>query len=201
MPIPPIHRHKYAFHFTHLDNLASVIQYGLLATVTKDLLGIDHRDIASASIQERRSTMEVPVGAGGTVHDYVPFYFCSKNPMLLSVLNTKNVDQQHILFLCLGIDILNREGTVFTDASANTKVPPNFFDDPADLDKLDWAAINSLKWGSKSDEERHHRMAELLVHNHVDIKDIGHIVAWNGSTKKSVIETFEQKDVEPPEVH
>lgn len=143
----------------------------------------------------------MPVGAGGTVHDYVPFYFCSKNPMLLSVLNTKNVDQQHILFLCLGIDILNREGTVFTDASANTKVPPNFFDDPEDLDKLDWAAINSLKWGSKSDEERHHRMAELLVHNHVDIKDIGHIVVWNWSMKKSVIETFEQKDVEPPEVH
>lgn len=48
--------------------------------------------------------MIVEAGPGGVVHDYVPFYFTSKNPMLLSLLYSKNIDQQFIVFMAISID-------------------------------------------------------------------------------------------------
>lgn len=67
--------------------------------------------------------MSVPVGPGGVVHDYVPFYFASTNKMLLSLLNRKVVDQPYIVFLAVPIEKLLEENVVFTDASANTNIP------------------------------------------------------------------------------
>ena len=78
--------------------------------------------------------MDVPVEPGGKVHDYVPFYFSSINPMLLKKLNEKNVDQQFIVYLCVKIQRLEEEDAVFTDASANTIETPSFYNDVKDLD-------------------------------------------------------------------
>lgn len=103
--------------------------------------------------------MNVTCGKGGVVHDYVPFYFSSKNPMFLGVLNKKNTDQPFIVYLCMKIDRLEKDDAVFTDASANTDIPPQFYSDTTQLDKLDWSLVDSLKWGF-SDEERHKKMAK-----------------------------------------
>ncbi|MGQ7112742.1 DarT ssDNA thymidine ADP-ribosyltransferase family protein, partial [Escherichia sp. TWPC-MK] len=39
----------------------------------------------SGGKQHRRSEMRVTCGPGGVVHDYVPFYFTKRSPMLLKV--------------------------------------------------------------------------------------------------------------------
>ena len=61
--------------------------------------------------------MEVTCGKGGVVHDYVPFYFTSKNHMILGVLNKKNTDQPFIIYLCMKIDRLEKDDAVFTDTT------------------------------------------------------------------------------------
>lgn len=58
--------------------------------------------------------MIVEAGPGGVVHDYVPFYFTSKNPMLLSLLYSKNIDQQFIVFMAISIDKIMNSNVVFT---------------------------------------------------------------------------------------
>ena len=129
---------RYVFHFTSIHNLDSIIKNGLLCTNQKEGQGIRHKNIANITIQNRRSKMKVTCGKGGVVHDYVPFYFTSKNPMLLGVLNKKNTDQPFIIYLCIKIERLEKEDAVFTDASANTDIPPQFYSDTMCLDKLDW---------------------------------------------------------------
>lgn len=69
-----------------------------------------------------------------------------------------------ILYFEFPISILQRGDVVFTNASANTVIPPQFFDNPDELCKLNWEAIDSRKWGNVNDDFRHQRMAEALVY-------------------------------------
>lgn len=89
MNLPEKYKGKYFYHFTHIDNIESIVENGLLATNIKNEMGIKHHNIANLNIQSTRSEMDVNVGAGGVIHDYVPFYFTIKNPMLLSLIYSK----------------------------------------------------------------------------------------------------------------
>ena len=106
--------------------------------------------------------------------------------MLLTLLNHKNCDQNLIIYLCIKIDRLDKDDAVFTSASANTAVPPTFYDELSHLDDLDWDLIFSRKWKMESDEDKHKKMAEALIHIKVDISEIDAIVVYNEGIKKAV---------------
>lgn len=185
MPIPVEHSHRYVYHFSHIDNLPGLLRHGFLAK-NHAKFPRKHCSIAAESIQDRRATMAVTCGPGGCVHDYVPLYFGSVSPMLLGVINAKNVDQYDILYFEFPIDLVERADVVFTGASANTALPPAFYSDPADLLKLDWAAIDSRKWGNLDDDFRHRRMAELLIYDQLPVTAATRCVVWNDAAKKRV---------------
>lgn len=144
------------------------------------------RNTQAEGIQARRAVTPVTCGLQGVVHDYVPFYFGSVSPMLLGVVNKKNIDQYDILYFEFPITILEQDHVVFTDASANTTHAPNFFSNPAKLDQLNWAEIDSRKWSSSTDELRHQRMAEVLVHQQIPLSMASACVVWNKSAKSKV---------------
>lgn len=200
MAIADKHSWRYIFHFTDIHNLDSIIKHGLLCTNEKNEKGIEHKNIANMSIQERRANMDVPVGPGGKVHDYVPFYFSSVNPMLLKKLNEKNVDQQYIIYLCVKIQRLEEEDAVFTNASANTVEAPTFYNDVKDLDQLDWQAIDKKNWGVTSDEERHKKMAEALIYKSINVSEVDAILVFNDGIKNAVKKVFKENGVEPPAI-
>lgn len=200
MAIANNYKNKYIFHFTDIRNLDSIIQNGLLCTNKKNKNGIKHRNLANMNIQNRRAKMQVPVGPKGKVHDYVPFYFSSINSMLLKKLNEKNVDQPLIIYLCVKIDRLDKDDAVFTDASANTNVPPTFYDDVKDLNKLNWELIDSKKWSVPTDEDKHKKMAEALIHNRVGIEEVDAIVVFNDCAKKKVEKIFKNNGIEAPNI-
>lgn len=187
MPIPPEHASRYIYHFSHIDNLRSIIQHGLLANTHANFATTGARSIAASTIQERRAVMEIPFEGGGVVHNYVPLYFGSLSLMLLGVINKKNVDQSDILYFEFPIGILNRPGVVFTDASANTASPPIFFDDLSQLDKINWDEVDSIKWSCKNEDLRHQRMAEALIPPPLALQDATRIVVWNKDTKLEVV--------------
>ena len=199
MAIPPRHKHRSIYHFTHIDNLANILRKGFLCNNHAQFPN-RCRSIAEVGIQARRAEMAVTTGVGGMVHDYVPLYFGSLSPMLLAVVNKKNVDQMDILYFEFPISILNRDDVVFTDASANTLVPPTFYSDPSDLGKLNWTAIDSLKWGCASDEEKHQRMAEVLVFSHLPLNQAARVVVWNQAAKKRVQDLVNKAGVSFPPI-
>lgn len=201
MSIPQRLNGRYAFHFTLVDNLDSIIENGLLCTNIKNQKGIAHENVAEHGIQGRRSAMPVPCSGGYFVHDYVPFYFSKKTSMQLGVINKKNVDQPLIIYLAIPIEIIERKaGVVFSDASANTDIPPNFYAASSShmLDSLNWDAIDDKKWGCPSDEYRHQKMAELLIPGGIHISEVAYIVVWNAWIKGEVEKIFQAKGLQAP---
>lgn len=203
MGIPENLQKRYAYHFTVLNNLESIIENGLLSTNLKNYRDIPHENIAERGIQGRRSTMSVPCSDGKFVHDYVPFYFSKKNSMQLGVINKKNVDQLFLIYLAIPIEYIEKQaGVVFSDASANTDLPPKFYDSSSlnMLALLNWEAIDSRKWACPSEDFRHQKMAELLVPDSIHISEVAYIVVWNKFIKEEVERIFKTKQLQPPKI-
>ncbi len=80
-PIPtPIYR------IVHIDNLETLLRRGgLHAANHTPGDGLPFRTIHNVSIQNLRQARSLPCGPGGTMHDYVPFYFGVLSPMLLQL--------------------------------------------------------------------------------------------------------------------
>ncbi|TKB53077.1 type II toxin-antitoxin system toxin DNA ADP-ribosyl transferase DarT [Ferrimonas aestuarii] len=202
MTVPTELAERYAYHFTSIDNIASIIQNGLLCTSEKARQGIVHINVAEEGIQKRRSEMEVTCNPGGCVHDYVPFYFAKKTPMLLAVINKRNVDQDELVYLAIPITILtSREDAVFTDASANTEVPPNFYNSEnlEQLTTLNWPIIDSRKW-TYPPAETNQKMAELLVKQSVSLADVSHFIVQSQEIANQLFKIFRDLGVGAPKV-
>lgn len=194
--IPTEHKHRFAYHFTLIENLDSILTEGILSTNKKNKENILHNDIANQEIQLRRSKMTVTKGPGGVVHDYVPLYFAKRTPMLLSLIKSKNIDQIDVVYLAIKIDRILDDDVVFSDASANTVIPPNFYAKPKSLSKLYWPIIDSWDWTySEEHGEKNKKMAEMLIHEKIKITDISHIVVWNNTYKEHVEEKLEELDI------
>lgn len=200
MKVPQAYKGRFFYHFTHVDNIESIVQNGLLSTNEKNKEDIEHVDLANETIQQRRSNMAVACQPYGTVHDYVPFYFTAPNPMLLSVLNRKNIDQPFVVYIAISIDKIIEDNVVFTDASANTIIPPNFYSNAGDLDNLNWSLIDSKKWNEKSSGDLHARMAEVLVYQRVPIDWIESYVVYNEMCRDEITKIYKENKLEVPKI-
>ncbi len=200
MSVPNKYRYRCIYHFTHLDNLPQILATGLLAHNELSRLGKVHTSVAYNEIQDRRATLLVPCGSHGVVHDYVPFYFCMRSSMLLAVVNNKIADQMFIIYLCLPLTIIEECPSVFTDAAANTSVTPNFYENLEDLERLNWQAIDSLKWRLDPEETNRQRMAELLIHTSVDIARLSQIMVWNKSIRDMVEQMYTEAGLPAPTI-
>lgn len=204
MAVPERYRRRNAYHFTSIENLESIIDNGLFSTNQKIARNINHVNVAEEGIQRRRAQMQVPGTGGRVVHDYVPFYFAKKTPMQLAVLHKKNVDQQFIIYLSVSILLLEtREGAYFTNASANTVIPPTFFSgntNAEQLDELDWPTIDSNGWSYTDEDQKHRKMAELLLPEHVPLFEINQIITWNRSISNIVRRLFQTKGIAEPNI-
>ena len=72
------------YHITPLDNLTSIIQCNGIHCCCKNEQPIGCRNIAYENIQRRSSTI-VQLPPKGTLHEYVPFYFAPRSPMLYTI--------------------------------------------------------------------------------------------------------------------
>jgi len=120
--------------------------------------------------------------------------------MLLAVVNNKIADQMFIIYLCFPLTIIEECSSVFTDAAANTLVTPSFYDNPEDLERLNWQAIDSLKWRLDPEEINRQRMAELLIHKTVDIARLSQIVVWNKSIRDMVEQMYKEAGLPAPTI-
>jgi ssDNA thymidine ADP-ribosyltransferase, DarT len=88
MPAPQPTR---LFHISAIANLQAICAAGkLLSKNCGAAAGINYQNIAYSGAQNARAARTVPNPPGGSIHDYVPFYFAPRSPMLFTI-NRGNV--------------------------------------------------------------------------------------------------------------
>jgi hypothetical protein len=184
----------YLYHITHYSNIPKIIDAGGL--MAKNVLSnhcSDYVNIAHASIQDTRASTQVPLAPGGTLHDYVPFYFCYRSPMLYAIYNGKvagyDSGQDHVVYFVTDTDCLCKSGAryVFTDGHA-IMFYSQYFNNIKDLSKLNWNYIQSRYWFDNEDypDRKRQKQAEFLVYEKVDWNVIQCIVTINNEIKEKI---------------
>ncbi len=168
------------YHITCLENLQSIITSGgILCKNAMTRKNIACINIAHQNIQNRRAAKKIPIGPEGTLHDYVPFYFAPRSPMLYAI-HKGNVPgysegQEPIIYLVSNIGKFIASGGqfVFTDGHAIMDIT-RFYEDPKDIDQIDWSIMRNRMWkDTQSDGDRsRRRQAEFLAYDFFCLEDI-----------------------------
>jgi hypothetical protein len=161
------------YHITHLDNLAAIIQQGgLLSNTRLQASHQNYRDISYSNIQDRRATKTVPCANQGVLHDYVPFYFAPRSPMLYTIHkgNVPNYQggQAAILHLVTTVETIAASALVFTFTDGHAAMAyADFYTDLDALEIIDWEVMQSKYWYDTDDDpnRKYRRQAEFLVHH------------------------------------
>lgn len=135
--------------------------------------GARYTDVAHDTIQVRRAELKVPCEPGGFLHDYVPFYFCTKSPMLYAISRRASAKhtagQEPMVYLVSTVEDVEQQGlpSTFTDGHG-TKFQTRYFNDLDDLDSVDWPLMKAKWWNdTQEDLDRcRRRSAEFLVRDH-----------------------------------
>lgn len=184
----------FIFHITHIDNLSEILKSGRLWCDGKtEEQRLKVKGIAHEHIKNRRQRRQVPIGKGGFVADYVPFYFAERSPMLCAIHNGRVADyregQNSIVHIFSSVEKVAAENLpfVFTDGQADMATS-RFFDELKDLDKIDWNIMRERYW-SDTDEDgdrSRRRKAEFLVYNNFPVHLFGGIGVISEEMKRRV---------------
>ncbi|MBK1792512.1 DUF4433 domain-containing protein [Persicirhabdus sediminis] len=187
------------FHITHVDNLPSILKKGALLS-TNSARGKTKTSIANEEIQTRRATRLVSLAPGGVLHDYVPFYFAPRAPMLycnhLGSIQNARAQGEIIYFVTTAQILADNNGFVFYDRHA-VLAHATCYNQLLDLQKIDWRIFfehptvsgYAKYWQDRYDTNKPHwssrkevRQAEFLVHESMHIDNIQKIVTQNSET-------------------
>jgi ssDNA thymidine ADP-ribosyltransferase, DarT len=183
------------YRFVHIDNLDTLIRRGALHApnhVPNDRL--PYRFCHDPEVQGARAAVLIPVGPGGTIHDYVPFYFGYLSPMMLKLKTGQVVGysegQEPLIYLVSNAqDVANANlRFVFSDGHGLARFT-EWFDDLSQLDAVDWNMVYQRYWSDNvNDMDRQRRkQAEFLMHQTCPWSLITEIAVINESMRQRVL--------------
>ncbi len=180
-------------HMTHGRNLHGILAAGGLWSPNHMPIALQPQSIAHEGIQTRRASKVVPVGPGGVLHDYVPFYFGVRSPMLYANHRGRvpsNPDGQRLLVhLVTTVERIVAQGLewAFTDGHAVIGYT-RFFADAADLDQVDWQTVNAEYWFDTAEDpdRKRRKQAEFLVFRFVPIAALVEVIVCDDEVAKVV---------------
>lgn len=196
----------YIYHITHINNLPAIIQRGALCCqTTTDHEQLSHVVIGDQGLKDRRSRRHVPIGPGGVLSDYAPWYFAPRSPMLF-VINKRHVPgynggQNPIVHLVTSAERVRDAGIpfVFTDGHAYVQFS-EFYIDLSDLNKVDFQLMREKYWNdTQADNDRERRRsAEFLIHHEAPWPLIGAIGVISQAVADEVAKLLPAHETTPP---
>jgi hypothetical protein len=160
------------FRVTHRDNVPWILEHGLHAATSK-VLDPNFKSIGNPDLIDKRAQRVVEVGPGGTLSDYIPFYFTPFSIMMLNIhtgYNVKQVPSEEIVILVSSLHRIAELGIrfVFTDQHAYP-VTASYFTALDDLQYIDWNLLNRRDFKHNPDDpgKKERYQAEALIWKHL----------------------------------
>ncbi len=195
----------YIYHITHIDNLASIMQTGGLYSCNKmQQEDGEYHNIAHQNIQDYRVHKTVPCAPGGVLHDYVPFSFAPRSPMLCSLYHNNVAGhtggQTPIIHFVTDVQKISDAGLefVFTDGHGRMEIS-DFYNNLDRLDQIDWEIMKAQYWRDTDvdPDRKRRRQAEFLVKDFCSLALISEIGVINLSLRSRVQMVFENLEYRP----
>ena len=158
----------------HIDNVEYVLANGM-STCTHVAADPNYINIGDLQLISQRTDFPVRIiPPGGTLGEYVPFYFAGHSPMLYNIKTgwrgITQRSQAEIVFIVSSIRQITRHcpNWCYTDGHAKHNIS-KFYNKIEDLNMLDWNTIQSQYWNNTlQDMDRQRRKAaEFLVKDFV----------------------------------
>ncbi|MEW6102219.1 MAG: DarT ssDNA thymidine ADP-ribosyltransferase family protein [bacterium] len=151
---------KHLYYITHIDNLSSILNYGILSHHQVEERRINYTPIYDKEIiASRRNKILLN---GKNLWDFANLYFQPRNPMLYRVICEKPIED--IVVIAVKKDILNRDDIFISTgnaASFATEILPAKEGKQALLNEL--TKILEKEWWTEESGDKRKIMAECLV--------------------------------------
>src|SRR5215212_962986 len=166
------------FRIVHVRNLPWIVDHGLHCPNSSNQ-DPNYVSIGSASLIKKRAHRTVPIPPGGTLSEYVPFYFTPFSMMLYNIKTghggiTRRANEE-IAIIVSSIYRVRELGLpfVFTNQHAYA-VDTDFYSDVAELTKVDWPLLHGrdFKTDDRDPGKQLRYQAEALIHRHVLLEAI-----------------------------
>lgn len=178
------------FRILHVANVPWILGHGALHCRNSPEQDPNYVNIGNVELIDRRARRQVPIPPGGTLSDYVPFYFTPFSIMMYNIKTgyggiTRRRNEEIVIFVS-SIHRLHQLGLpfVFTNQHAYS-VGTEFFARPDDLDRVDWSLLRSRNF--KTDDadpgKQLRYQAEALVHRTVPLNALAGIGCCNTAVK------------------
>ncbi|MDZ4861663.1 MAG: DUF4433 domain-containing protein [Candidatus Hydrogenedentes bacterium] len=174
------------FRIVHVTNIPWILDKAGLYCRNSEEQDPAYVNIGNTDLIERRFHRKVPIPPGGTLADYVPFYFTPFSIMMYNIHTgyggiTKREYKDIVIFVS-SVHRLNDLGLqfVFTNQHAYP-VDTNFYSDVADLDRVDWDILQrrDFKTNDADPGKQQRYQAEALVHRHVPLDALLGVGCYN----------------------
>lgn len=178
------------FRIVHKDNIDQVLQNGCHCRSAMAGLG-GYSEIGNQELIAKRVNRAVPCGPGGTLSDYVPFYFTPFTPMLYNIKTGYGVPQrplEDIVFLVSSLRRLQKLDMpfVFSDRHAYLKTA-QFSNDLADLDRIIWPVLQARDFKRDETDKFEKYQAEALIHRHVPVDALIGIACYSHVARDQIM--------------
>lgn len=183
------------FRITHIANVPWILRHGLRCK-NSHVVDPNFVRIGNSELIQMRETRVVPVSPGGTLSDYIPFYFTPLSMMMYNIRTgyggVKQFPNSEIVILVSSLRVFQKNGhpTVFTDRHAYLKAA-RFFSSLDNLCEIDWGLLQRKDFRRDPDDpaKTDRYQAEALVHKHLPIELLAGIVCF-GENEKGTIERY-----------
>lgn len=176
------------FRIVHRNNLPWILKNGLHCRNSK-AFDPNYINIGNVELIGRRNSHPVPCPPGGTLSDYVPFYFTPRSPMLYNIKtgwgDIPKRQNEEIVILVSSLNILEKRAIkfTFTDRHAYLRAA-RFFSNLSDLSEVDWSILQGSDFKRDPEDpgkfERY--QAEALVYKALPCDGLRGIACYDDET-------------------
>lgn len=173
----------------HWSNVEHILRNGL-CTASHEAADAAYLAIGHRQLIVDRNVHTVSVGSGGTLADYIPFYFAGHSPMLYAIktgYQVKQYPQDEIVFI--ECDVFRIAGGdcdfCFTDRNAKQSLA-RYYVELDHIQHLKWDYIQSKIWKNSDQhlKRQDFKQAEFLVKSHLDVNYIDQLWVKNQERKE-----------------
>lgn len=173
------------YHMTHIDNLASILEHGLLSHNRAHLANLVRVDISNQIVNSRRNRKE-PVH-NKSLHDYVPLYINPLNAMSYVKFKEKQMDDIVQLEILPHVAAQTQE-VLITDGNAASG-STSFYGDIEAFNQLNWPVLNMKFWCNFPDGKRI-ICSEVLLPEEIKLTYIQKIICNNQPMIEKICKLF-----------